>query len=83
MASGDRDAGKWLGAGWLVSALAQLSLSAPAVAADEELPDLELLAYLGSWLDSDEEWVAVAEWDGKVDEDAPQEPAPNEEDDDE
>jgi len=83
MASGDRDAPTWLGAGLLASALAQLSLSAPAVAADEPPPDLELLAYLGSWLDSDEEWVAVAEWDGKVDADVPKEPAPNEENDDE
>ncbi len=83
MASGDRDAPTWLGPGLLVSALAQLSLSAPAVAADEQPPDLELLAYLGSWLDSDEEWVAVAEWDGKVDADVPKEPAPNEENDDE
>jgi hypothetical protein len=28
-----------------------------AVAADEELPDLEFLEYLGSWEDSDEEWL--------------------------
>ena len=83
MASGDRDAAKWLGAGLLASALAQLSLSSAALAADEQLPDLELLAYLGSWLESDEEWVAVADWDGKVDEDAPTEPAPEEENDDE
>jgi len=83
MASGDRDTARWLGAGLLASALAQLSLSAPAVATDEELPDLELLAYLGSWLESDAEWVAVAEWDGKVDDDAPTEPAPKEENDDE
>lgn len=83
MASGDRDAATWLGAGLLASALAQLSLTTPAAAAADELPDIELLAYLGSWLDSDEEWVAVAEWDGKVDEDAPTEPAPEEENDDE
>jgi hypothetical protein len=45
---------------------------------------VELLAYLGSWAGTDEEWVAVAEWDGKPDDTAPAapEPAPSEEKDD-
>ena len=63
--------------------LAHLLLCATAAAEDDELPDLELLAYLGSWTDSDEEWVAVVEWDGRIDADAPREPAPSEENDDE
>lgn len=33
--------------------------------ADEEAPDLDFLAYLGSWQESDEEWLAVAEWEGE------------------
>ena len=28
-------------------------------AADEELPDIEFLEYLGSWEESDEEWVLM------------------------
>ena len=28
-----------------------------AIAADEELPEIEFLEYLGSWEESDEEWV--------------------------
>ena len=29
-------------------------------AAEEELPDIEFLEYLGSWEESDEEWVLMA-----------------------
>ena len=68
----------------VASVLVYLALCATATAADEEpQPDLELLAYLGSWLGDDEEWVAIAEWDGKIDTDAPQEAAPDQENDDE
>jgi hypothetical protein len=31
--------------------------------AAEDAPDLDFLAYLGSWQESDEEWLAVAEWE--------------------
>ena len=31
------------------------------LAADEELPDLEFLEYLGSWEESDEEWLLFEE----------------------
>jgi len=63
--------------------LAQVALPG-AARAEEEPPDVELLAYLGSWAGTDEEWVAVAEWDGKPDDAAPAEPepAPSEEKDD-
>ncbi|MBT8084848.1 MAG: hypothetical protein HKN35_15695 [Woeseia sp.] len=36
--------------------------SAPAIGADE-LPDLALLEYLGSWEDSDEDWMLFDEED--------------------
>ena len=31
------------------------------LAADEELPDIEFLEYLGSWEESDEEWMLFDE----------------------
>ena len=31
-----------------------------ALAAEEEVPDLEFLEYLGSWDESDEDWVLFA-----------------------
>ena len=36
-------------------------LCGPVLAADEELPDMEFLEYLGSWEESDEEWLIFAE----------------------
>ena len=36
----------------------------PTAQADEDAPDLDFLAYLGSWQEGDEEWLAVAEWEG-------------------
>ena len=47
------------------------------------MPDLDLLAYLGSWDGGDEEWIAVAEWDGKSETRAPGEPESQQENDDE
>lgn len=38
---------------------------APHAKAEEDAPDLDFLAYLGSWQGSDEEWLAVAEWEGE------------------
>ncbi len=37
----------------------------PHAKADEDALDLDFLAYLGSWQGSDEEWLAVAEWEGE------------------
>ncbi len=31
------------------------------LAADEELPDMEFLEYLGMWEETDEEWLALEE----------------------
>ena len=31
------------------------------LAADEEIPDMEFLEYLGSWDESDEEWLIFAD----------------------
>ncbi len=36
-----------------------------SVKADDDAPELDFLAYLGSWQESDEEWLAVAEWEGE------------------
>lgn len=37
----------------------------PSTKADDDAPDLDFLEYLGSWQESDEEWLAVAEWEGE------------------
>ena len=39
-----------------------LCICSVAVVADEELPEIEFLEYLGSWDESDEDWLTVAEW---------------------
>jgi hypothetical protein len=44
---------------WLVTGV--LGVSAAAIAQDEQTPDLAFLEYLGSWDESDEEWLVVAE----------------------
>jgi len=36
-----------------------------SVKADDDAPELDFLAYLGSWQESDEEWLAVAEWESE------------------
>ncbi len=36
-----------------------------ALADEEEIPDLEFLEYLGSWDESDEDWVLLAENDAE------------------
>ena len=33
--------------------------------ADEEMPELDFLEYLGIWQEDDEEWLAVSEWEGE------------------
>lgn len=44
---------------WLIAAAVLLPVA--AVAQDDDTPDLAFLEYLGSWEDSDEEWLVVAE----------------------
>jgi hypothetical protein len=44
-----------------IAALCALFACGAAVAADEEAtPDMEFLEYLGSWEESDEDWVLLA-----------------------
>ena len=38
------------------------------LAADDEIPDMEFLEYLGSWEESDEEWIIFADSNEKADE---------------
>ena len=38
-----------------------LLIAATAAAQDDDAPDLAFLEYLGSWQDSDEDWLVVAE----------------------
>ncbi len=47
-----------------------------ALADDEDAPDLEFLEYLGSWDESDEDWVVLAENDAEELPDDDNEPAP-------
>ena len=35
--------------------------SVPAMAADDEQPDMEFLEYLGSWEESDEDWLVLSD----------------------
>ncbi len=36
-----------------------LAICGPALAAEDEVPDMEFLEYLGMWEESDEEWLAL------------------------
>jgi hypothetical protein len=81
MASGDRGARR--ATGLIGCLLIPVALTTAAAGPEEAAPDIELLAYLGSWPGTDEEWVAVAEWDGKTETEAPAKPKPGEEKDDE
>lgn len=47
-------------------------------AAEEELPDMEFLEYLGSWEESDEDWLVIDELtnEARVAEDKRSDPAP-------
>lgn len=44
--------------------LAGLCLVAAAGGQEDAAPELDFLEYLGSWQDTDEEWLIVEEWDG-------------------
>lgn len=57
-----------------------LALAAVSAVADE-LPDAELFEYLGSWEESDGEWVALLDWE--EDEEPQGEPELNEDEQDE
>ncbi len=57
-----------------------LACTGLVLAADEVPPDLEFLEYLGSWEESDEDWLMFAEvMDKKVAEEDRKQPVPNEE----
>ena len=83
MASDDRrrSAGQL---GGLAALAIMQAAAAPFASADEpEVPDLDLLEYLGSWQGDDEEWLAVSEWDAKSDAQGREPEPPREEKDDE
>ena len=63
--------------------LVQAAFTPSAGAEEPEAPDLDLLAYLGSWQGDDDEWLAVAEWDSKSDARGTEPESPREEKDDE
>ena len=46
----------------LLRYVALVGLLATGARAAEEAPELDFLAYLGSWQENDEEWLAVSEW---------------------
>ena len=50
----------------LLGVAAMSVIVSPGAKADDDAPDLEFLAYLGSWQEGDEEWLAVAEWEGEA-----------------
>lgn len=52
------DSGQWL---TLVVACGLLGTSGGVSAGDDELPDTEFLEYLGSWEQSDEDWLLVTD----------------------
>lgn len=45
----------------VVMACSLLGLSGGVTAGDDELPDVEFLEYLGSWEESDEDWLLVSD----------------------
>jgi hypothetical protein len=63
----------------IVIASVLLGGTAGATTDDDELPDVEFLEYLGSWEESDEDWVLVSDVDkarNKMDEIDRSDPAP-------
>lgn len=40
-----------------------IGMSFSVIAQDETAPELDFLEYLGSWQETDEEWLVVSEWD--------------------
>jgi hypothetical protein len=47
----------------VIIACGLLGLSGGVTAGDDELPDVEFLEYLGSWDESDEDWLLVSDVD--------------------
>jgi hypothetical protein len=45
----------------VVVACSLLGISGGVTAGDDELPDVEFLEYLGSWDESDEDWLLVSD----------------------
>jgi len=50
----------------LLGVAAMSVIVSPGAKAEDDAPDLDFLAYLGSWQEGDEEWLAVAEWEGEA-----------------
>ena len=46
-----------------IVACSLFGLSGGVTAGDDELPDVEFLEYLGSWDESDEDWLVVSDVD--------------------
>lgn len=44
-----------------ISLACSLLICSLVLAADDELPDMEFLEYLGSWEESDEDWLIFAD----------------------
>ena len=63
-----------------LSVVAVAVVALPAWAQDD-VPDLSFLEYLGSWQEGDEEWMLVAEMAEEIDEETP--PAAEQDADDE
>lgn len=73
--SSQRTVGKMSSVSSIARRLAKLALAsavfAPwAWAQETESPGLDLLEYLGSWQEDDEEWLAVAEWEDTNEDDS-------------
>ena len=48
-----------------------VAVATPAAVAQDDVPELSFLEYLGSWQEGDEEWMLVAEMAAEIDEEAP------------
>jgi hypothetical protein len=53
----------------LILLAAAAGLAASAAAQEEGAPDLSFLEYLGSWQESDEEWLLIAAMEGELETD--------------
>jgi hypothetical protein len=50
----------------LMLLVAATGVAANALAQDDAAPDLSFLEYLGSWQESDEEWLLIAAMEGEI-----------------
>jgi len=53
----------------LILLAAAAGLAASAAAQEDGVPDLSFLEYLGSWQESDEEWLLIAAMEGELETD--------------